>query len=33
MGEKEISFIEMFKYIIEYKKEDILKKFIKLLSE
>lgn len=33
MGEKEISFIEMFKYIIEYKKKDILKKFIKLLSE
>ena len=33
MGEKEISFIEMFKYIIEYKKEDVLKKFIKLLSE
>lgn len=33
MGEKEISFIEMFKYIIEYRKEDVLKKFIKLLSE
>ena len=33
MGEKEISFIEMFKYIIGYKKEDVLKKFIKLLSE
>lgn len=33
MGEKEISFIEMFKYITEYKKEDVLKKFIKLLSE
>lgn len=33
IGEKEISFIEMFKYIIGYKKEDILKKFIKLLSE
>lgn len=33
MGEKEITFIEMFKYVIEYKKEDVLKKFIKLLSE
>lgn len=33
MGEKEISFIEMFKYIIGYRKEDVLKKFIKLLSE
>ena len=33
MGEKEISFIEMFKYIIKYRKEDVLKKFIKLLSE
>ena len=33
MGEKEISFIEMFKYITGYKKEDVLKKFIKLLSE
>lgn len=33
MGEKEISFIEMFKYIIEYRKEDVLKKFIKLFSE
>lgn len=33
MGEKEISFIEMFKYIIGYKKEDVLKKIIKLLSE
>ena len=33
MGEKEITFIEMFKYVIEYKKKDILKKFIKLLSE
>lgn len=33
IGEKEISFIEMFKYITGYKKEDVLKKFIKLLSE
>lgn len=33
MGEKEITFIEMFKYVIEYKKKDILKEFIKLLSE
>ena len=33
MGEKEISFIEMFKYIVGYKKEDVLKKIIKLLSE
>lgn len=33
MGEKEISFIEMFKYIIGYRKEDVLKKIIKLLSE
>ena len=33
MGEKEISFIEMFKYITGYKKEDVLKKIIKLLSE
>ena len=33
MGEKEISFIEMFKYIIGYKKEDVLKKIIKLLSK
>jgi hypothetical protein len=33
IGEKEISFIEMFKYIIGYRKEDVLKKFIKLLSE
>lgn len=33
MGEKERIFIEMFKYIIGYKKEDVLKKIIKLLSE
>jgi hypothetical protein len=33
IGKKEISFIEMFKYIIGYRKEDVLKKFIKLLSE
>ena len=33
IGEKEISFIEMFKYITGYKKEDVLKKIIKLLSE
>lgn len=33
IGEKEISFIEMFKYITGYMKEDVLKKFIKLLSE
>lgn len=33
IGEKEITFIEMFKYVIEYKKKDILKEFIKLLSE
>ena len=33
IGEKEISFIEMFKYITGYMKEDVLKKIIKLLSE
>ena len=33
IGEKEINFIEMFKYITGYKKEDVLKKIIKLLSE
>ena len=33
IGEKEISFIEMFKYIIGYRKEEVLKKIIKLLSE
>lgn len=33
IGEKEISFIEMFKYITGYMKEEVLKKIIKLLSE
>lgn len=33
ISEKEISFIEMFKYIIGYRKEEVLKKIIKLLSE